>query len=194
MVSFKFCEFLLVQETWQQKPIVLSRGFSFILRICLLTAVALLLVENSYATESAIFVDRVLVKKFERKLYLIKDGKPIREYHVALGDDPVGPKRQQGDEKTPEGHYVIDYRNPHSAYHLSLHINYPSKKDQQAAKKRGVNPGGDIFIHGAPNGMGLLGSVLKNRDWTDGCIAVSNSEIEEMWELVRNGTPIDILP
>ena len=173
---------------------VFIRVLSLTLVIYVITSATLLFAENCYATDPAILVDRVLVKKSERKLFLIKDGKRIREYRVSLGDAPVGPKQQQGDEKTPEGHYIIDYRNPHSAYHLSLHINYPNKNDRAAAKKRGVSPGGDIFIHGVPNGMGLLSSVLVHKDWTDGCIAVSNSEIEEIWKLVRNGTPIDILP
>lgn len=138
--------------------------------------------------------DFVKVIKSKRQLVLYRQGKVIKHYHVSLGDEPIGPKRQQGDEKTPEGKYTIDYRNPQSHYHLSLHINYPSAKDKKLAAKRGVKPGGDIFIHGLPNGMGALSSAFTIRDWTDGCIAVTNDEIEEIWRLVKNGTPIEIVP
>ncbi len=127
-------------------------------------------------------------------MFLLKDGESYREYRIALGDAPIGHKKQQGDEKTPEGLYTINYRNPQSSYHLSLHITYPNEKDKESARRRGVSPGGDIFIHGSPNGFGLLGTAFSTTDWTDGCIAVTNKEIEEIWKLVRNGTPIEILP
>jgi murein L,D-transpeptidase YafK len=138
--------------------------------------------------------DKVLVKKAERKMLLIYNGKAYREYTIALGDNPIGHKQQQGDERTPEGTYIIDYRNPQSRYHLSLHITYPNEADRKQARKRGVNPGGDIFIHGLPNGWEKFAPFYKSTDWTDGCIAVSNEEIEEIWKLVKNGTPIEILP
>lgn len=153
-----------------------------------------LLVSFVYANVELPMADSVLVEKSKRKMYLIHQGKPYRTYTISLGDSPEGPKRQQGDEKTPEGNYVIDFRNPHSRYHLSLHINYPSRKDRESAKMRGVSAGGDIFIHGLPNGMGLLGQYFAGKDWTDGCIAVNNEEIEEIWKLVKNGTPIEIKP
>ena len=140
------------------------------------------------------YADKVLVKKAERRMFLLKNGTPFREYHISLGDNPVGHKQQQGDERTPEGVYTIDYRNPKSAYHLSLHISYPNKKDRAAAAKKGVNPGGDIFIHGLPNGYGALNAAFTRMDWTDGCIAVTSKEIEEIWKLVRNGTIIEIMP
>ncbi|MDH5325211.1 MAG: L,D-transpeptidase family protein [Gammaproteobacteria bacterium] len=139
-------------------------------------------------------VDKVLVLKAERKMFLLHKNQRLKEYSISLGDDPIGHKQQQGDERTPEGHYIIDYRNPQSRYHLSLHINYPNAADKQRARQKGVNPGGDIFIHGLPNGMGLLSSAFKHSDWTDGCIAVTNEEIEEIWRLVKNGTPIEIRP
>jgi len=138
--------------------------------------------------------DKVLVDKSERKMWLIHEDNRYREYEISLGDNPIGHKQKEGDEKTPEGKYTIDYRNPNSSYHLSLHITYPSAEDKRIAKKRGISPGGDIFIHGLPNGMGPLGFGFKNRDWTDGCIAVNDKEIEEIWNLVKNGTPIEILP
>lgn len=138
--------------------------------------------------------DRVIVAKAERTLTLMHKGAPLKVYKVALGRNPLGPKRQQGDKRTPEGNYVIDYRNPKSSYHLSLHISYPDRADRKAARKRGVSPGGDIMIHGLPNGMGWLGITHRVIDWTDGCIAVTNDEIQEIWRLVPNGTPIEIRP
>ena len=138
--------------------------------------------------------DKVLINKTERKMYLLHKGKRYRTYSIGLGDAPKGHKQQQGDEKTPEGNYVIDYRNPKSSYHLSLHINYPNAADKKRARQRGVDPGGDIFIHGLPNGMGKLAASFSGEDWTDGCIAVNNTQIEEIWRLVKNGTPIEILP
>jgi murein L,D-transpeptidase YafK len=140
------------------------------------------------------FADSVLVEKSKRKMYLLNKGVVYKEYDISLGDSPVGHKQQEGDEKTPEGSYLIDYRNPHSSYHLSLHITYPNERDRENSKKLGVNPGGDIFIHGLPNKMSFFSVAFKGRDWTDGCIAVSNTEIEEIWKLVRNGTPIEIRP
>lgn len=148
----------------------------------------------AYADRGLPLAEKVLVKKSQRKMFLIRNGKAYREYSIGLGDNPIGHKQQQGDERTPEGLYTIDYRNPNSAYHLSLHINYPNRKDRTSAKQRGVNPGGDIFIHGSPNGFNLLESAYAGTDWTDGCIAVTNKEIEEIWKLVPNGTPIEIQP
>lgn len=138
--------------------------------------------------------DYVKVFKAERKMVLLHNGKTIKQYQISLGDNPLGHKQQQGDERTPEGIYTIDYRNPKSSYHLSLHINYPNQEDKRSAAKRGVNPGGDIFIHGLPNGMSALRRMFIGRDWTDGCIAVNNDEIEEIWRMVKDGTRIEILP
>lgn len=137
-------------------------------------------------------IDSVLVEKAKRKMYLISGGVTYREYSISLGDNPIGHKQQEGDQKTPEGKYTIDYRNPNSRYHLSLHITYPNKDDKKTAKEMGVSPGGDIFIHGLPNGIGWMPAAFEGRDWTDGCIAVTNAEIKEIWALVKNGTPIEI--
>ena len=147
-----------------------------------------------YAEPVTPYADKVLVDKSERKMWLISHGEFYREYNISLGDNPIGHKQQMGDERTPEGLYIIDYRNPQSSYHLSLHINYPDNKDKAAAKKRGVHPGGNIFIHGLPNGYEMMAADFKGRDWTDGCIAVNNNEIEEIWKLVKNGTEIEIRP
>jgi murein L,D-transpeptidase YafK len=139
--------------------------------------------------------DKVVVYKSERKMELLYRGSAIRTYEISLGDNPVGHKEMQGDERTPEGDYVIDYRNPNSHYHLSLHISYPDKKDKENARKKGVKPGGLIMIHGLPNKFSWAAYLFAGRDWTDGCIAVNdNSQIEEIWNLVPNGTPISILP
>lgn len=141
-----------------------------------------------------VVVDKVLVLKSERKMQLLAGTEVQREYAIALGDNPRGHKREEGDERTPEGFYTIDYRNPQSRYHLSLHIDYPNADDIKSAESRGVSAGGDIFIHGLPNGLKWTGKLAAMVDWTDGCIAVSNQEIEEIWALVKNGTPIEIRP
>jgi murein L,D-transpeptidase YafK len=136
--------------------------------------------------------DFVMVDKSERLLALYARGTPIRVYRgVQLGDAPEGHKRFQGDERTPEGRYTIDYGNPRSAYHLSLHISYPNAADRAYAAARGRSPGGLIFIHGQPN---WLREGRIDGDWTDGCIALSNAEIAELWQMVPDGTPIEIRP
>jgi len=135
--------------------------------------------------------DRVLLEKRERRLTLFKNGTILKIYKIVLGRNPEGKKTEEGDNRTPEGHYIIDGRNGRSKFHLSLHISYPNKDDIAQANKRGVEPGGDIMIHGMPNG--ILGKTL-NYDWTAGCAAVTNAQIEEIWEMVPNGTPIEIRP
>lgn len=139
---------------------------------------------------------QIIVYKGERRMDLLDaQGFPIRSYQVSLGKNPVGDKQKMGDNRTPEGAYTIDWRNPNSQYHLSLRISYPNKSDMWRAKRQGVNPGGDIFIHGAPNGKSWqLWKYNKGKDWTNGCIAVSNSEMREIWNLVPDGTPILIKP
>lgn len=133
----------------------------------------------------------VRVEKAARRLILLgHGGKVLRNYEgIQLGDAPVGHKQFEGDERTPEGRYVIDYGNPDSAYHLSLHISYPNAQDRAFAESQGRSPGGDIFIHGQPNTF-PVGRMAG--DWTDGCIALSNDEIEELWSLVGDGTPVEI--
>lgn len=137
-------------------------------------------------------VDRIVVDKSERRMELMSAGAVIRSYLIALGAAPAGDKQQEGDGKTPEGRYVIEGRNPASAFHRSLKISYPDSADRAAAAERGVAPGGDIFIHGAPNGWLLPGQPPG--DWTRGCIAVTKSEIEEIWRLVPDGTTVEIKP
>ncbi|MGH8530996.1 MAG: L,D-transpeptidase family protein [Nevskiales bacterium] len=138
--------------------------------------------------------DRVVLRKADRLLELYNGDELLKSYTISLGRNPVGHKQQQGDSRTPEGEYVLDWRNPRSQFHRSLHISYPDAEDRASAKKRGVAPGGDIFLHGSPNGLAGSEELLSGMDWTDGCIAVTNREIEEIWRAVRDGTPITILP
>lgn len=136
--------------------------------------------------------DAIHVDKSDRLLTLLRNGEPIRTYQISMGRNPEGHKTQEGDERTPEGTYEIDWRNPHSIAHLSLHISYPNANDLAQAEARGVSPGGNIMIHGILNGWGFLGPLQRHWDWTNGCIAVTNAEIREIWSLVPNGTPITI--
>jgi murein L,D-transpeptidase YafK len=138
--------------------------------------------------------DRVVVLKKERTLQLLNSGKVIKSYKIALGGNPVGPKERQGDHKTPEGTYILDSRNAHSRFYKSIHISYPNDRDRAAARQRHVSPGGDVFVHGLPNGSEWIGSGHRLKDWTDGCIAVTDEEIDEIWSTVPNGTPIEIRP
>jgi len=138
--------------------------------------------------------DKILIDKSKRRLSLLKENKVIKTYHVSLGGGPLGHKVQQGDERTPEGRYKIDWRNPNSCCHLSLHISYPNDADKAHARKLGVSPGGNIMIHGLVNGQGWLGRWHLFWDWTDGCIAVTNEEMREIWNAVPSGTSIDIRP
>ncbi|SFP32961.1 L,D-transpeptidase family protein [Qipengyuania nanhaisediminis] len=137
--------------------------------------------------------DFVLVDKSDRTLWVYQAGKIIRTYDgLQYGDQPVGHKRFEGDERTPEGRYTITYGNEQSSYYLSLYIDYPNAADKAYAKARGRSPGGLIFLHGQPNGMPFDARVPG--DWTDGCIALSNREIAELWSLIPDGTPIEIRP
>jgi len=144
--------------------------------------------------EPALRADRVLVLKENHTLQLLNKGRVIKIYKVALGGDPVGPKTRQGDHKTPEGVYVLDSRNAHSKFYKAIHISYPNAADRAAAREKGVSPGGDVFVHGLPNGYGFMGEAHRLKDWTDGCIAVTNQEIDEIWAAVADGTPIEIKP
>jgi tetratricopeptide (TPR) repeat protein len=138
--------------------------------------------------------DKILIEKKERQLTLFSKGKVLKTYKIALGGNPNGPKERQGDNKTPEGTYVIDSRNKDSRYHLSLHISYPNEKDKRRAKQLGVSPGGDIMIHGIKNGFSWAGDLHTEVDWTKGCIAVTDEEIEEIDKLAPNGTIVEIRP
>lgn len=138
--------------------------------------------------------DRIVVEKAGRSLTLYRGVEVLKTYKIALGWNPEGAKEQEGDGRTPEGVYVIDGRNAQSAYHRSLHVSYPNAGDRRRAARRQVRPGGAIMIHGLPNGLGALGAAHRVRDWTAGCIAVTDDEIEEIWRMVPNGTRIEIKP
>jgi murein L,D-transpeptidase YafK len=139
-------------------------------------------------------IDHVLVNKSELKMHLISKGVKIREYSIALGANPKGHKEQEGDERTPEGKYFLDYKKSDSSFYKAIHISYPNEEDIAKAKEKGVNHGGLIMIHGQKNGLGWLSWISQNFNWTNGCIAVTNSEMDEIWNLVKIGTPIEILP
>jgi murein L,D-transpeptidase YafK len=138
--------------------------------------------------------DRVVVAKSKRTLTLQRNGERLRTYSIALGGQPAGHKQRQGDERTPEGVYAIDARNPNSAYHLSLRISYPNVDDRKRAAVRGVDPGGQIMIHGVGGSSARASSLHPLFDWTDGCVAVTDEQMDEIWELVDVGTPIEITP
>ena len=138
--------------------------------------------------------DMVLIEKKERRLSLLSNGEVIKTYKIALGGNPVGPKERQGDNKTPEGIYTIESRNRNSGYYLSLRISYPNEIDKRRAKELGVSPGGDIMIHGIKNGLSWVGSIHSKFDWTEGCIAVTDEEMDEIDRLVPDGTVVEIRP
>jgi len=137
-------------------------------------------------------VTGVVVLKAERELILYSGNKPLKSYRVSLGGNPVGPKEVEADKKTPEGEYVISGRNPKSSCYLSLHISYPTAEQVILAQKKGMNPGGDIMIHGIKRGFGWLGKFHLFMDWTAGCVAVTNEEIEEIYRSVPDGTKVTI--
>lgn len=138
--------------------------------------------------------DRIVIYKSHRRMSLFWQGDLVKSYHVALGSAPAGRKQCQGDNRTPEGLYRIDSRNRTSHYHRALHVSYPNAQDLANARRLRCAPGGDIMIHGLPNGYGWLGKAHHLRDWTQGCIAVTDEEIEEIWDAVPNGTAVEIRP
>jgi len=142
----------------------------------------------------AVIADSIVVDKGKRQLTLYHQGTPVRTYLVALGQQPLGDKVRRGDNRTPEGVFRIEARNPRSRYHLALRISYPDAAHAQRARALGVSPGGDIMIHGLPKRQAWVGAAHRDFDWTEGCIAVTNAEIEEIWNAVPVGTPIHIKP
>ncbi len=140
------------------------------------------------------FVDRIVIDKSSRTLKLLSGDETYRTYFVALGGEPQGHKLREGDQRTPEGVYSIIARQPRSSFHKGLLISYPNEDDLARAQALGVDPGGQIMIHGLRNGLEWVGERHRRQDWTEGCIAVTNNEIEEIWQLVDIGTPVEILP
>jgi murein L,D-transpeptidase YafK len=161
----------------------------FVTGFLLLTSALFVVAQNP-----SVGADHLVVYKRERKLVLLSQGKELRSYKIALGGEPVGPKTRQGDHRTPEGLYTLDSRNPNSHFYKAFHISYPNAQDIAAAKKLGVSPGGGIMLHGLPKEYGWVGKAHTLHDWTDGCVAVTDEEMDEIWKLVPVGTSIEIKP
>ena len=153
-----------------------------------------LLWQGSLQADEFPVADKVLIEKAARKLHLIKDGRAFKTFDIALGIRPVGDKDKEGDFKTPEGRYTLDMRNPDSDYFLSIHVSYPNSQDRREAQQSGVNPGGAIMIHGQPNVPSRSEAYYRSQDWTNGCIAVSNSDMIDIWLMTGENTPIEIRP
>jgi murein L,D-transpeptidase YafK len=160
----------------------------------LLPLLLLLLLAAAPASAEPLQADRIVVLKAARTLQLVRDGAVLKTYPIALGRHPRGSKLRRGDNRTPEGLYFIDGRNQRSLYHRSLHLSYPNDEDWARARAAGVSPGGGILIHGMPEWYGRSDPVRFFRDWTNGCIAVGNTAIEEIWDAVADGTPVEISP
>ncbi len=138
--------------------------------------------------------DEIVVEKENRKLHLMRNGEIFRTFEVALGVAPIGDKEREGDQRTPEGRYFLDNRNPDSDFFLSIHISYPSSAERATARQKGIDPGGAIMIHGQPNEPTFSAAYYRQEDWTNGCIAVSNSDMIDIWLMTPNDIPIEILP
>ena len=162
---------------------------------CVFVVCALAFCISSEASSAALpKADKVLVLKNKRVMNLLSKGKVLRTYRIALGQKPVGKKICVGDKRTPEGKYIVDCRKADSKYYLALHISYPNEGEIKKAEQLGMLPGGDIMIHGLPDGYDDVAQFHRITDWTDGCIAVTNREMEEIWMLVPDGTPVEIRP
>ena len=165
------------------------RAFTLAIAAALLLSWSVLLPASGFPV-----ADSVLVEKADRKLHLMKDGRPFRTFDIALGIMPVGDKQREGDFRTPEGRYLLDRRNPHSEFFLSIHVSYPNAEDLRQARARGEDPGGAIMIHGQPNEPTRSEAYYRTQDWTNGCIAVSNSDMIDIWLMTGDNTPIEIRP
>ena len=178
-------------------PSALSRAYDMLRAKGLLPGIAGAPPIRSTPNRTGANVQRVVVDKSDRKLYLLRDGKVYRQYAISLGGMPRGAKQRAGDLKTPEGNYTLDWRNPKSRFYKSIHISYPNEQDRLQAARLGVDPGGDIMLHGEhylPALKRVFRRARNNRDWTEGCIALNNEYIDEIWHEVADGTPIEIRP
>ena len=179
----------------RSKPPHVKRTITFAVLILIWAfAVYLYAHHNWNSLPAGTTIDRIVVEKSMRRLSIFRDGSKIKVYRIALGRNPIGAKQEEGDMKTPEGIYNIDGRNPQSSFHLALHISYPSTEDDKRGAARGVSAGYDIMIHGIQNGRGWIGAFHRGNDWTAGCIAVTDEEIEELWRVTPDGTTIEIRP
>ena len=156
--------------------------------------ITLLLILQTANGISSLKADAVLVIKSEKRLYLLFKDVPFASFPATFGANPTGHKQEQGDQRTPEGHYRLDYKNPNSKFYKSIHISYPNAKDRANARRLGVDPGGDIMIHGQANGWAWASALVNLFSWTDGCIALSNKNMDQVWTAVNPGTPIEIRP
>jgi murein L,D-transpeptidase YafK len=168
-------------------------------RIYSLPAIAVMVMSaimtNASAKDTGFpLADMVVVEKENRKLHLMRGGKPFRTFDIALGMYPIGDKRREGDQKTPEGMYWLDLRNPDSDFFLSIHVSYPNTSDRREARNNGLNPGGQIMIHGQPNSPTYSEAYYAKEDWTNGCIALSNSDMIDIWLMTPNRVQIEIRP
>jgi murein L,D-transpeptidase YafK len=176
------------------RGVMRQSSFSVVFRAAALSALLVVVGCVQAPPPTPPMADRVIVNKSQRTLDLLRDGKVFATYPVALGRQPYGPKRQEGDGKTPEGLYRIDYKSMQSRYTRALHISYPDDNDRARAQATGVDPGGAIFVHGLPPDYGPTDPPRWYRDWTEGCVAVGNAAIVKIWDAVPDGTPIEILP
>ena len=160
----------------------------------LLLALTLLLTPALIQAGEFPVADLVVIEKGARKLHLLRDGEIFKTFRVALGIQPVGDKKKEGDFRTPEGRYLLDRRNPNSDFFLSIHISYPNASDRREAASMGVDPGGAIMIHGQPNAPTRSEAYYRTQDWTNGCVAVSNSDMIDIWLMTGDNTPIEIRP
>jgi murein L,D-transpeptidase YafK len=158
-----------------------------------LLIVLLLMFQTAYGTGTQT-ADTVLVIKSAKRLYLLNKGEPFASLPVTFGGQPEGHKQALGDQRTPEGHYMLDYKNVNSLFYKSIHISYPNAQDKAEARKLGLSPGGDIMIHGQTNGWEWAAPIVQLFSWTDGCIALSNKDMDRVWAAVNPGTPIEIRP
>lgn len=177
--------------SWDESRAASMRVLLSLLFFVCSTAPALLPSLSAQALGKA---DSILILKKDHVMELLANGKVIRTYKCALGQGGLAPKQREGDGRTPEGHYVIDAKYEHSGYHKALHISYPNAEDRKRAARMGVSPGGAIMIHGLPNGKGWVGVGHRLYDWTLGCIAVTDQEIDEIWRLVPVGSRVEIRP
>lgn len=161
--------------------------------LILLTAVSAGIPEQAVTSDFPL-ADKVLVEKSKRKLHLLKNEQAFRTFDIALGVAPVGDKEREGDQKTPEGLYYLDLRNPNSDFFLSIRVSYPNSTDRLEARHKGLDPGGQIMIHGQPNIPTYSAAYYAKEDWTNGCIAVSNSDMIDIWLMTPNNVPIEIVP
>jgi murein L,D-transpeptidase YafK len=175
--------------------VILKLLLLLLLIICLIAAcVAAAAYVNVNPLPQDAIADCILVEKSSRRLTLLRNGNALKTYRVALGHAPIGAKEYEGDQRTPEGIYSIDFHKPDSDYHLALHVSYPEQRDVDRAAAQGLSAGSDIMIHGLPNGRGWIGRFHRRSDWTAGCMAVANFEIEEIYRAVPDGTPIELRP